>query len=110
MPGALVDVPDGPGEVLTDILSMQPLWPGAVALPPGHDTAYEGGLMASACRTSHHDTGRACADPGAAAALSRTDGVLNRPVPPPVVDGGRSGGGVVFNERFLSDWLKYVRR
>lgn len=46
VPRALVDLPVAPGHVLTDTLSMQLVWPGAGALPPGHDTTYASGLMA----------------------------------------------------------------
>ncbi|WP_338665318.1 hypothetical protein VQH23_09115 [Pararoseomonas sp. SCSIO 73927] len=46
VPRALVDSPVASGGVMTDVLSMRLLWPGAVPLPPGHDTSYESGLMA----------------------------------------------------------------
>lgn len=46
VPRALVDGPVASGEVMSVILSMRVLWPGAVPLPPGHDTSYESGLMA----------------------------------------------------------------
>lgn len=46
VPRALLDSPVASGEVVTGILSMQLLWPGAAPLPPGHDTSYESGLMA----------------------------------------------------------------
>jgi len=46
VPRALLDVPVAPGGIVTDILSMRLLWPGAGPVPPGHDTAYESGLMA----------------------------------------------------------------
>jgi hypothetical protein len=46
VPRALVNFPVAPGQVLTDVLSMQLLWPGATALPPGHDNTYGSGLIA----------------------------------------------------------------
>ncbi|RYH93419.1 MAG: hypothetical protein EON48_19775 [Acetobacteraceae bacterium] len=71
VPRALLDGPVTPGEVVTDIFSMQLLWPGAGPLPAGHDTTYESSLFGGR-RTGHlaHDTGRAAlADPGAAGAV-----------------------------------------
>ncbi|WP_458097801.1 hypothetical protein [Roseomonas sp. WA12] len=46
VPRALVNASVAPGAAITDVLQMQLLWPGAVALPPGHDAAYESGLIA----------------------------------------------------------------
>lgn len=46
VPQALLEGPVAPREVVTDILSLRLLWPGAGPLPLGHDTAYESGLMA----------------------------------------------------------------
>lgn len=46
VPRVLLDVPVASGGVATDILSMRLLWPGAVPVPPEHDTAYESGLIA----------------------------------------------------------------